>query len=116
MGPPGEANIPGWQVIWAYMPQRIPTELTRLDARCKLGSHPACPLFCSSSFSHRYGKWGYRYGRAPFNVTRAQYEDYVDEVRDLPLADLYDDFAAVADGVQRILQRYAKLQTPSRPG
>lgn len=63
----------------------------------------------------RYGKWGYNFGRSPFNVGPAHYNECVDVMRNLPLEDLYADFAGVDPGVQHILQQYAKLSTPDSP-
>ncbi|GFH18285.1 PHD-type domain-containing protein, partial [Haematococcus lacustris] len=42
-----------------------------------------------------YGKWGYQFGRAPYNIQAAHYKAAVQAVRDAPLVDLLMDFQAV---------------------
>ena len=64
----------------------------------------------------RYGKWGYGFGRAPFNLGRDKYEACVQHMRGLPLDVLHADFAGVDEGVQNILKQYAGLATPESPG
>ncbi|GAX78615.1 hypothetical protein CEUSTIGMA_g6054.t1 [Chlamydomonas eustigma] len=64
-----------------------------------------------------YGKWGYTFGRAPFNISERTYQKCVNLMRNLPLEDLLSDFNGVDDGVQHILSLYSQLSTKgsSRP-
>ena len=40
-----------------------------------------------------YGKWGYVFGRSPFNVTREDYESCLEALRSAKVEDLHADFA-----------------------
>lgn len=64
----------------------------------------------------RYGKWGYGFGRSPFNVSQQEYEQCVDTMRFMPLDQLYYDFEGVDEVVQHIIRQYSCLDSPTSPG
>lgn len=52
----------------------------------------------------RYGKWGYQFGRAGFNIQRKEYEHAVGIVHNIPVEALQADFKGVDEVRQAVHQ------------
>ena len=62
-----------------------------------------------------YGRWGYTFGRAGFNLSPGAWEAAASALHDAPLKSLVRDFRSVDPAIVRIIERYQVSLHPPPP-